>query len=49
MREKTGSVSMGLGQPGYAGDEVVVTGTPERSATCRAWHTGRFLKAHLRA
>jgi excinuclease ABC subunit A len=34
---------------GHAGGEVVVTGTPEAVAACRASHTGRFLKAHLRA
>ena len=31
-----------------AGGEVVVTGTPENVAACKASHTGRFLKAHLR-
>jgi excinuclease ABC subunit A len=34
---------------GHAGGEVVATGTPEDIAACRASHTGRFLKAHLRA
>ncbi|MEX1128609.1 MAG: hypothetical protein WEB50_08600 [Vicinamibacterales bacterium] len=34
---------------GHAGGEVVVTGTPEAVAACRASHTGRFLKKHLRA
>jgi excinuclease ABC subunit A len=34
---------------GHAGGEVVVTGTPEAVAACKASHTGRFLKAHLRA
>jgi len=34
---------------GHAGGEVVVTGTPEAVAACRASHTGRFLKPHLRA
>ncbi len=33
---------------GHAGGEVVATGTPEAIAACRASHTGRFLKAHLR-
>ncbi len=33
---------------GHAGGEVVATGTPEEIAACRASHTGRFLKAHLR-
>ena len=32
---------------GHAGGEVVVTGTPEDVAACKASHTGRFLKAHL--
>jgi excinuclease ABC subunit A len=34
---------------GHAGGEVVATGTPERIAACKASHTGRFLKAHLRS
>lgn len=33
---------------GHAGGEVVAVGTPEDIAACRASHTGRFLKAHLR-
>jgi excinuclease ABC subunit A len=33
---------------GHAGGEVVVTGTPEDVAACKASHTGRFLKGHLR-
>jgi excinuclease ABC subunit A len=33
---------------GHAGGEVVATGTPEEIARCKASHTGRFLKAHLR-
>jgi excinuclease ABC subunit A len=32
---------------GHAGGEVVVTGTPEEVAACRASHTGRFLKRRL--
>jgi excinuclease ABC subunit A len=32
---------------GHAGGEVVVTGTPEDVAACKASHTGRFLKACL--
>ena len=28
--------------------QVVVTGTPEDRGGCKASHTGRFLKAHLR-
>jgi excinuclease ABC subunit A len=34
---------------GHAGGKVVVTGTPEQVAACKASHTGRFLKARLRA
>jgi excinuclease ABC subunit A len=34
---------------GHSGGEVVVTGTPEQVAACKASHTGRFLKAHLHA
>jgi excinuclease ABC subunit A len=34
---------------GHAGGEVVVTGTPEAVASCKASHTGRFLKRHLPA
>jgi excinuclease ABC subunit A len=34
---------------GHAGGAVVATGTPEDVAACQASHTGRFLKAHLRA
>src|SRR6187399_1174123 len=33
---------------GHAGGDIVVTGTPEKVAACKASHTGRFLKAHLR-
>ena len=33
---------------GHAGGAVVVAGTPEAVAACKASHTGRFLKAHLR-
>jgi excinuclease ABC subunit A len=32
---------------GHAGGEVVVTGTPEAVAKCKASHTGRFLRTHL--
>jgi excinuclease ABC subunit A len=32
---------------GHAGGEIVVTGTPEKVAACKASHTGRFLKARL--
>src|SRR4051794_15671847 len=34
---------------GHAGGEVVVTGTPEDVAACKASHTGRFLKQHFSA
>jgi excinuclease ABC subunit A len=34
---------------GHAGGEVVVTGTPEDVAACKASHTGSFLRKHLRA
>jgi excinuclease ABC subunit A len=34
---------------GHTGGSVVVTGTPEQVAACKASHTGRFLSAHLRA
>jgi excinuclease ABC subunit A len=33
---------------GHGGGRVVVTGTPEQVAACKASHTGRFLKARLR-
>jgi excinuclease ABC subunit A len=33
---------------GHAGGRIVVTGTPEEVAACKASHTGRFLRAHLR-
>ena len=33
---------------GHAGGRVVVTGPPEAVAACKASHTGRFLKPHLR-
>ncbi|HEX6973842.1 MAG TPA: excinuclease ABC subunit UvrA, partial [Vicinamibacterales bacterium] len=47
---KTADHVIDLGpEGGHAGGEVVVTGTPEEVAACRASHTGRFLKPHLRA
>lgn len=47
---KTADHVIDLGpEGGHAGGEVVVTGTPEDVAACKASHTGRFLKAHLRA
>ncbi|MEO8256048.1 MAG: excinuclease ABC subunit UvrA [Acidobacteriota bacterium] len=33
---------------GHAGGQIVVAGTPEAVAACKASHTGRFLKARLR-
>ena len=46
---KTADHVIDLGpEGGHAGGEVVVTGTPEEIAACKASHTGRFLKAHLR-
>jgi excinuclease ABC subunit A len=45
---KTADHVIDLGpEGGHAGGQVVVTGTPEAIAACRASHTGRFLKAHL--
>jgi excinuclease ABC subunit A len=47
---KTADHVIDLGpEGGHAGGEVVATGTPEAIAACKASHTGRFLKAHLRA
>jgi len=47
---KTADHVIDLGpEGGHAGGEVVVTGTPEAIAKCKASHTGRFLKAHLAA
>jgi excinuclease ABC subunit A len=46
---KTADHVIDLGpEGGHAGGEVVAAGTPEDVARCRASHTGRFLKAHLR-
>jgi excinuclease ABC subunit A len=45
---KTADHVIDLGpEGGHAGGEVVVTGTPEAIARCKASHTGRFLKPHL--
>jgi excinuclease ABC subunit A len=45
---KTADHVIDLGpEGGHAGGEVVVTGTPEDVAACKASHTGRFLKTHL--
>ncbi len=47
---KTADHVIDLGpEGGHAGGEVVVTGTPEQVAASKRSHTGRFLKAHLRA
>jgi excinuclease ABC subunit A len=47
---KTADHVIDLGpEGGHAGGEVVVAGTPEEVAACRRSHTGRFLKARLRA
>jgi excinuclease ABC subunit A len=47
---KTADYVIDLGpEGGHAGGEVVVTGTPEQVAACKASHTGRFLKSHLSA
>jgi excinuclease ABC subunit A len=47
---KTADHVIDLGpEGGHAGGEVVATGTPEAIAACKRSHTGRFLKAHLRA
>jgi excinuclease ABC subunit A len=46
---KTADHVIDLGpEGGHAGGEVVATGTPEAIAACKASHTGRFLKSHLR-
>jgi excinuclease ABC subunit A len=47
---KTADHVIDLGpEGGHAGGRVVATGTPEAIARCKASHTGRFLKPHLRA
>jgi excinuclease ABC subunit A len=46
---KTADHVIDLGpEGGHAGGELVVAGTPEEVAACKASHTGSFLKAHLR-
>jgi excinuclease ABC subunit A len=46
---KTADHVIDLGpEGGHAGGEVVVTGTPEEVAACKASYTGEFLRAHLR-
>jgi excinuclease ABC subunit A len=45
---KTADHVIDLGpEGGHAGGEVVVTGTPEEVAACKASYTGRFLRPHL--
>jgi excinuclease ABC subunit A len=47
---KTADHVIDLGpEGGHAGGEVVITGTPEQVAACKASYTGRFLKARLQA
>jgi len=47
---KTADYVIDLGpEGGHAGGTVVATGTPEDIARCKASHTGRFLKAHLKS
>ncbi len=47
---KTADHVIDLGpEGGHAGGEVVVAGTPEEVAACKASFTGRFLKERLRA
>ncbi len=47
---KTADHVIDLGpEGGHAGGQVVVAGTPEDVVRCKASHTGRFLKPHLKA
>jgi excinuclease ABC subunit A len=47
---KTADHVIDLGpEGGHAGGELVVSGTPEEVAACKASHTGAFLKKHLQA
>ena len=47
---KTADHVIDLGpEGGHAGGEIVATGTPEEIVRCKASHTGRFLKDHLRS
>jgi excinuclease ABC subunit A len=47
---KTADHVVDLGpEGGHAGGEIVVTGTPEVVAGCRASHTGRFLRTRLKS
>jgi excinuclease ABC subunit A len=46
---KTADHVIDLGpEGGHAGGRIVVAGTPEDVSMCKASHTGRFLKPHLR-
>jgi excinuclease ABC subunit A len=46
---KTADHVIDLGpEGGHGGGEVVVTGTPEQVAACKASYTGKFLKSRLR-
>jgi excinuclease ABC subunit A len=45
---KTADHVIDLGpEGGHAGGKVVVTGTPEEVATCKASWTGRYLRVRL--
>lgn len=45
---KTADHIIDLGpEGGRGGGEIVVTGTPDQVAACKASHTGRFLKAYM--
>ena len=47
---KTADHVIDLGpEGGHAGGEIVAAGTPEEIVRCKASHTGRFLKNHLRS
>ena len=47
---KTADYVIDLGpEGGNAGGQVVAAGTPEDIAACKASHTDRFLRTHLRA
>jgi excinuclease ABC subunit A len=47
---KTSDHVIDLGpEGGHGGGQIVVTGTPEQVAACKASHTGRFLKAHMKS
>jgi excinuclease ABC subunit A len=47
---KTADHVIDLGpEGGHGGGEIVVTGTPEQVAACKASYTGTFLRAHLKA